>query len=154
MGKDGPEDDLGTFVDRLLRDLARAGCIATIVFDQQLQVRDVEFSQRHLGGATHGGAGRARVSACREWKNEPDFHLASAYAGAAFARLGWCRRRAGERVARRHPGARGQQGTSQHDGQPPRCSPVHCPCRSQHHHALCTIWPSWPATYHGGADIH
>jgi len=67
---------------------------------------------------------------------------------APSGRRVWCRRRAGESIARRHAGTGGEQGSGRTTPQITHSrrvvSPVHSPCELRHHgsqphHALCTI---------------
>ena len=55
-----PEDDLGALVEHLLRRLLGALRAAAVVLHQQLEVRVVEFRERHLGGVAHGLRGDRR----------------------------------------------------------------------------------------------
>ena len=82
----GPSDDLGAFVDRLLRDLLRALRAAGVVLDQELDVGILEFRERHLGGVLHRLRGDAGIARCRQRQDQADLDLAVADRGRLLRR--------------------------------------------------------------------
>ncbi|GLR95377.1 hypothetical protein ACVIU7_001813 [Bradyrhizobium liaoningense] len=129
-----PEDDLGAFVDRLLRADLRALRAAIVVLDQELDVRVLELGQCHLGGVAHGLRGEPGIAGGGERQNHGDLHAA----GAGSCRLlrGPCRlgrrRGARERVGELaetllHAGAGRQHGRTE---QQAKCAPASGPRRS------------------------
>jgi hypothetical protein len=83
------EDQFAAFVDRLLgrkpRTIGRAG----VILDQKLDIRGVEFGERHFGGVAHGLTGDAGIPASRQRQNERNPHLAGAKRRLRHRRPGW-----------------------------------------------------------------
>ena len=71
---------------RLLRALLRALRAAAIVLDQKLDVRVLEFRQRHLGGVLHRLRGDAGIAGRRQRQDQPDLDLAVAGDGRLLRR--------------------------------------------------------------------
>ena len=88
--KQRAENDLGAFVERLLRALARALRAAAVVLDQKLDVRILEFRQRHLGGVLHRQRRDAGIAGRRQRQDQSDFHLPGADRERLLRRTG-CR---------------------------------------------------------------
>ena len=65
------DDDLGAFVDRLLRGELRALRRAGVVLHQQLDVRFLEFGERHFGGVLHRLRGDAGIARRRQRQDQP-----------------------------------------------------------------------------------
>ena len=83
LRKQRPENDLGALVERLLgAELRRLGG-AAVVFHQELDVRIIEFGDRHFRGIAHRLAGKAGIAGRRQRQDEPGFDLA----GCRWSRL-------------------------------------------------------------------
>ena len=67
-----PDDDLGALGERLLRGGLRALRIAAVVLHQQLDVRVLEFGQRHLGRVLHRLRGDAGIAGRRQRQDQRD----------------------------------------------------------------------------------
>ncbi len=76
------DDDFGAFVDRLLRAGLRALRRAAVVLHQQLDVRILEFGERHIGGVFHRLRGDAGIALRRQRQDQADADLARAERGA------------------------------------------------------------------------
>ena len=89
LGKQRPEDHLGAFIDRLLRRGLRGLRRAGVVFDQELDIRVLEFVERHFGGILHRLRGDAGVAGRRQRQDQRDTNLPRAERGRRrrFARL-------------------------------------------------------------------
>ena len=72
------ENDLRAFVERLLGALLRALRAAAVILDQQLDVRILEFRQRHLGGVLHRLRGDAGIAGGRQRQDQADLDLPGA----------------------------------------------------------------------------
>ena len=88
MRKQRPDDDLGALGERLLRRLLRAARGAAVVLDQELDVRAVEFGQRHLGRVLHRQRHGAGVAAGRQRQDQADPDRAGADRGRLLHRRG------------------------------------------------------------------
>ena len=111
------QDDLGAFVERLLRRLLRTRRAAAVVLHQQLEIRVVEFRERHLGGVAHGLRRHRRVAACGQRQDETDLDLAFADIGRGLGRPAG--RGAGPKVTQgKVPGTAGQHGDGCQGGEP------------------------------------
>jgi len=65
LRKQRTENDFRAFVERLLRALLGTLRIAGVILDQELDVRILEFRQRHLGGILHRLRGDAGIACGR-----------------------------------------------------------------------------------------
>ena len=70
--KQRAQNDLGAFVERLLRSLLGALRAAAIVLDQELDVGILEFRQRHLGGILHRLRGDAGIAGGGQRQDQAD----------------------------------------------------------------------------------
>ena len=86
MREQRPDDDLGALGERLLRRLLRAAGVAAVVLHQKLDVRAVEFGQRHLGGVLHRLRHGAGVAAGRQRQDQADLDRAGADRGRRLRR--------------------------------------------------------------------
>ena len=73
-----PEDDLGTFVERLLGAEPRRLGGAAVVLDQELDVGGIELGERHFGGIAHRLPGEAGIAARRQRQDEAGLDLTGA----------------------------------------------------------------------------
>ena len=73
--KQRAQNDLGAFVERLLGALLRALRVAAVILDQELDVRVLEFRQRHLGGVLHRLRGDAGIAGGRQRQDQADLDL-------------------------------------------------------------------------------
>ena len=64
------DDDFGALVDRLLRGGLRALRRAGVVFDQQLDVRILEFGERHFRRVLHRLRGDAGIALRRQRQDQ------------------------------------------------------------------------------------
>ena len=96
MREQRTENDLGAFVDQLLRRLLRARRAAAVVLHQKLDVRIVEFTQRQLGGVAHRLRGHAGIAGRAERQDESDLDLPLPDLGAGLLLRGRLR---GEEIA-------------------------------------------------------
>ena len=76
--KQRTQNDLRAFVERLLGDLLRALRAAAVILDQKLDVRVLEFRQRHLGGVLHRLRGDAGIAGGRKRQDQADLDLPGA----------------------------------------------------------------------------
>jgi hypothetical protein len=96
MREQRTENDLGAFVDQLLRRLLRARRAAGVVLHQKLDIRIVEFTQRKLGGVAHRLRGHAGIAGRAERQDETDLDLSLPDLAAGLLRR---RRLRGEEIA-------------------------------------------------------
>ena len=83
---------MGAVVERLLRGKLGGLGGAAIVLHQKLDVRIVEFGDRHFRGIAHRLAGNAGIAGRRQRQDQPHFDLAGAD-GRARRHLRTLRRR-------------------------------------------------------------
>ena len=99
MREQRAEDDLGAFLEQLLRRLLRAGRAAAVVLHQKLDVGIVELAERELGRVAHRLRGHAGISGCAERQDQSDLDLALTDLGAGLLRCGRLR---GEKITAGH----------------------------------------------------
>ena len=78
LRKQWTKDDLGAFVERLLRPLGRALRVAAVILDQELDVRILEFRERHFGRVPHRLRGDGGIAGRRQRQQQADLDLAVA----------------------------------------------------------------------------
>ncbi len=86
MGEQGPQNDLGAFVERLLDSDLGPLPGAAVILGQELNVRVAKFRQCHFGGVAHGLAGGAGISAGRQRQDQTDLEIAGAPIGVRLRR--------------------------------------------------------------------
>ena len=72
------QNDFRALAERLLGDLLRALRAAAVILDQKLDVRILEFRQRHLGRVLHRLRGDAGIAGGRERQDQADLDLPGA----------------------------------------------------------------------------
>ena len=116
------QNDFRALADRLLGDLLGALRAAAVILDQKLDVRILEFRQRHLGRVLHRLRGDAGVAGGRERQDQADLDLPVANRQRLLLRtcgpLGLER---GERIGNLVAGAGAEQGRAEDksDRRPP-----------------------------------
>ena len=125
--KQRTQNDLGAFVERLLRSLARALRTAGVILDQKLDIGILEFRQRHLGGVLHGLRGDAGIAGGRQRQDQSHLDLPGARNERLLNRSRGTRLRT-ERIGKRaqallHARAGPEQGCAedQANRRPPGC---------------------------------